>query len=94
MIFLENALKYTNQNGQPQVHSLIYSATFNNKFLKDLKKKRNYIFIQTLADHQNQLQLNITKDFASISNLQSKSEDNQGSTENAINLDNIKKYKV
>lgn len=92
--FLENCLKFKKQMEQ-QIVILVYSATFSLKLVKELTKRRNFTFIQTLAQGDSGLQVTITKDPNQLIKLNQSSSDQLNHTsEAAINLDNIKKYKV
>ena len=73
---------------------MIYSATFTEKLIKELNKKRSYTFIQTLADSDHQLTVKVTTDLSSLSGLDSIIRPETSVNEAIINLENIKKFKV
>jgi superfamily II DNA/RNA helicase len=57
LTLLDNALKY----GDSKIRFLIFSATFTSKLIRELNKKRQYLFIQTLANSQKQLSVQVTR---------------------------------
>lgn len=67
---MENALNFT-RNHNHQIVFLVYSATFTTKLMKQLTKRRDFTYIQTLAQGHSDLSIKITKDFNELVGLDS-----------------------